>query len=108
MLVSVVAAGAAALGSVVGAAFRHDALFVGAILGGLAGVIAALRLSAIFRLLEPAAVWPGVLGGWIGFGIAAVLAATNAHTPVIPVLSVGLVGAGTLASVEISRRKRKS
>lgn len=107
-LVSVFTGAAAVVASMVGASFGHHALFAGAILGGFAGVTAAIRLSATFRLIEPAAVWPGILGGWIGFLIAAPLAAANAHTPVIPLLSIGLVGAGTLAAMRISPHKPKS
>src|SRR5262249_49842309 len=98
----------AALTSMVAAALlSHSALFVGAILGGLAGVAAAVRLSAALQLLAAPAVWPGTFGGWIGFLIAAPLAVANAHTQVIPLLSVAFVGAGTLVLIRITRGTQK-
>lgn len=95
---------AAVLGSVLGAAVNHAGLFIGALLGGLIGVWVAVRLSKSLRFIEANEIRPGILGGCIGFLLAAPLAAANAHTPVIPVLSVGLVGLGALVSAKISSR----
>ena len=92
----------AVLGSVIGAAVNHAGLFIGALVGGLIGVWVSVRLSKAVRFIKADEVRPGILGGGIGFLLAAPLAAANAHTPVIPVLSVGLVGLGTLVSIKIA------
>ena len=93
---------AAVLGSVLGASVNHTGLFIGALLGGLIGVWVAVRLSKTLRFIEANEIRPGVIGGCIGFLLAAPLAAANAHTPIIPLLSVGLVGFGALISVKVS------
>lgn len=93
---------AAVLGSVLGASMNHAGLFIGALFGGLIGVWVAVRLSKTLRLIEAKDNSPGILGGCIGFLAAAPLAAANAHTPVIPILSVGLVGLGALVAVKVS------
>jgi hypothetical protein len=92
----------AVLGSVLGASVNHTGLFVGALFGGLIGVWVAVRLSKTLRFIEANEVRAGILGGGIGFLLAAPVAAANAHTPVIPVLSAGLVGLGALVSVIVS------
>jgi hypothetical protein len=38
----------------------------------------------------------------VGFGVAAVLAVTHLNTPVIPVVSCGLTGAGVLLGAGIA------
>ncbi len=92
---------AAVLGSVLGAAVNQAGLFIGAVFGGLIGVWVAVRLSKTLRFIEPNEMRPGILGGCIGFLLAAPLAAATAHTPLIPVLSVGLVGLGALVSIKV-------
>jgi len=91
---------AAVLGSVLGAAVSHTELFY--LVGGLIGVWVAVRFSKMLRSIEANEIRLGILGGGIGFLLAAPLAAANAHTPVIPVLSVVLVGLGALVSIKIS------
>ncbi len=106
-LVSSLTGFAAGLASVLGASVSHVGLFIGAVLGGFTGVAAAIRLSKALRLITAHDIWFGILGGCIGFLVAAPLAATNAHTPVIPILSTGLVGLGALTSLQIRRWTHK-
>src|SRR5579862_8281195 len=75
---------AAVLGSVLGAFVNHTGLFIGALLGGLIGVWVAVRLSKTLRFIGANEIRPGVIGGCVGFLLAAPLAAANAHTPIIP------------------------
>jgi len=93
---------AAVLGSVLGAAANHVGLFIGALFSGLIGVWVGVRLSKTLRFIEASDIRPGILGGGIGFLLMAPLAAANAHTPIIPVLSVGIVGLGALVSIKVS------
>ena len=95
---------AAVFGSMLGGAASHVGLFIGAVSGGLIGVFTALVLSKRLRLISPQDVGPGILGGCIGFVAAAGLAAANAHTPIIPIVSTGLVGLGVMAALAIRRR----
>ena len=98
---------AAVFGSILGGAASHVGLFIGAVSGGLIGVVTALVLSNCFRLIRPQDVGPGILGGCIGFVAAAALAAGNAHTAIIPIVSTGLVGLGAMAALAISGRGPK-
>jgi len=107
-LVSGLAGLAAVFGSMLGGAVSHVGLFIGAVSGGLIGVFTALVLSRHFRLISPQDVGPGMLGGCIGFVAAAAMAAANAHTPIIPIMSPGLVGLGAMAALAISRRSPKN
>ena len=107
LFVSGLAGLAAVFGSMLGGTASHVALFIGAVAGGLVGVFTALVLSKRFRLINPQDVRPGILGGCIGFVAAAALAAANAHTAIIPIMSTGLVGLGTTAALAISDRSPK-
>lgn len=89
------------LGSVLGNAFGDTGLFVGALLGGVLGVALAAWIGR-GRLFETEAFGRVVAGGVVGFGLAAGIATSNLHTPVIPLLSIGLIGAGAvLGSVRV-------
>jgi hypothetical protein len=44
-----------------------------------------------------------MLGAIAGFAVAAPIAATNLHTPVIPVLATGLAGVGAVLGSAFSR-----
>jgi len=87
-LVSGLAGLAAVFGSMLGGAVSHVGLFIGAVSGGLIGVFTALVPSRHFRLISPQDVGPGILRGCIGFVAAAAMAAANAHTPIIPIMSL--------------------
>jgi len=97
----------ALLGSIFGGAASHVGLFIGAVLGGLIGVFTAFVLSKRFRLISRQHVGPGILGGCIGFVAATALAAANAHTVIIPIMSPGLVGLGAMAALAIRGRSPK-
>ena len=91
------------LGSVLGHGVSHAGLFAGAVSGGVFGIAAALYLSARLDLIERAAFGAAFLGGVAGFAIAAVIAVKNLHGPLIPVASVGLVGAGVIIGKLVGR-----
>jgi hypothetical protein len=91
------------LGSVLGRGISQTGLFAGAAFGGVFGVAAALLLSARLHLIERAAFGAAFLGGVAGFVIAAAIAVKNLHGPLIPVASVGLIGAGAIIGKVVSR-----
>ncbi len=86
----------AVVGSIVGSRGGQRQLLAGTILGGALATISAAWLASRFRLIAPQQVRRTAVGGLIGFAVAAPLAASNLHTPVIPVLSTGLTGLGAL------------
>ena len=71
-------------------------LFVGGVLGGALGTVSAPCLASRLRLIAAQQVRGAALGGLLGFAVAAPLAASNLHTPVVPVLSTALIGIGVL------------
>jgi hypothetical protein len=93
------------LGSFVGHSVSSIGLFAGAISGGIVGVAAAVWLAARLRLLDGASYGATLLGGLIGFIVAAVLAVKNLHEPVIPIASVALIGLGAILGKAVSGKR---
>lgn len=84
------------LGSVLGHSLGQTGLFAGAIVGGIIGVAAALLLAARLNLLNRSKYGAAFLGGVVGFIIAAIIAVKNLQGPLIPMVSIGIVGAGAI------------
>ena len=104
-LLLVVAGGAGGLaGSIGGAAFGPTALFAGGFLGGLLASPGAAFLAARLGWIESAAVKSTALGAALGFIAAATVAVNTLSSPVGPLLSPLLVGAGGLAGRELHAR----
>jgi len=97
----------AVIGSILGNAAGKPGLFVGAVVGGLLGVAAAVAGLAKLHWLSPEDRRGASIGGIVGFAVAAPIAVTNLHTPVIPVLICGLAGAGLLLGVGMARGWRR-
>ena len=95
------------LGSVLGNSMGKTGLFVGALLGGVAGVAAAVWLAVRFSLLDRAGFGMTFVGGVIGFVVAAVIAVKNLHGPLIPMASVGLIGLGALLGKVLGRKRAR-
>jgi hypothetical protein len=93
------------LGSFVGHSINSTALFAGAIIGGIVGVVAAVWLAVRLRLLERASSAATFVGGLIGFVVAAVIAVKNLRGPVIPMAAVGLIGLGALLGKTVSHKR---
>ena len=93
------------LGSFVGHSIRGIGLFNGAISGGIVGVALAVWLATRLRLLDRASYGATFLGGLIGFILAAVIAVKNLHGPLIPMVSVGLIGLGAILGKAVSRNR---
>lgn len=102
----VVAGGAGGMaGSIIGAAFGHRALFIGGFLGGLIASLCAAYLAARLEWIEPAETRSTALGAALGFLAAALVAVNTLSSPVGPVLSTLLVGAGGLAGRFLARSR---
>ena len=95
----------AVVGSIVGNAAGKVGLFAGAVVGGMVGVWVAVTAVIRFRWIAAENRRGALVGGMLGFAIAAPIAATNLHTPVIPVLICGLSGVGVLLGVRMARVK---
>jgi hypothetical protein len=95
----------AVLGSMLGNAFSQTALFVGAIIGGIVGVVLAGQLARRFKLIASQNYAFTVTGGILGFLLAALIAVNNLHTPVTPILSTSLVGLGAIAGSFLPQKK---
>ncbi|HYE58425.1 MAG TPA: hypothetical protein VD948_07950 [Rhodothermales bacterium] len=90
------------LGSVLGNAFGETGLYAGAIIGGVFAVVLAGWIGR-GRLFAADAFGRVVLGGVVGFILAAWIATSNMHTPVIPLLSIGLIGMGAVIGSLVRR-----
>jgi hypothetical protein len=98
----------AVIGSILGHAAGKPGLFTGAIVGGVLGVAVAVGAVTKLHWLSPEDCRGALAGGIVGFGVAAPIAVTNLHTPVMPVLISGLAGVGLLLGVRVVRSWRRS
>ena len=96
----------AVIGSVLGSAAGKPGLFTGAVVGGVLGVVVAVGAVSKLHWLSPEDRSSALAGGILGFGVAAPIAVTNLHTPVVPLLICGLAGVGLLLGVRIARSWR--
>ena len=72
-------------------------------MGGIVGVAVAVAAAARFDWLSRQDRGSGLVGGIIGFAIAAPIAVANLHTPITPVLICGLAGVGALLGAGVAR-----
>lgn len=98
----------AVVGSILGNAMEKPGLFVGAVVGGVVGVGAAVAALTKLQWLSSEDRQGAFVGGIVGFAVAAPIAVSNLHTPVIPVLICGLAGVGLLLGVGVARGWRRS
>ena len=86
-----------------GHALPRPGVFVGAFLGGVAGVYVSVRLASWRGWVTTSEQGGALLGGVLGFCVAATIAVSTIHTPIGPVLSGAFVGAGVLLGAAASR-----
>ena len=96
----------AVLMSIVVGQLGEPFLFVGALVGGPMGVAGGVWLSGRTGWLAASELRFAFFGGSLGFFLAAPIAVLNLHSPVAPVLSCALAGAGALVGAGLSRRSR--
>ena len=93
-LVSVLGGAGTFLGSILGHLVGKSGLYIGAMLGGIAGVYIGTRIAHMRGILGLKRFWPATIGGWLGLVLAAIIAVNHLNTPVIPIASVLLIGLG--------------
>ena len=104
LLLSWLATGlSAALGSILGNAAGPRGLQAGAVAGGILGLLGAVVVARKLGWLPRAQTGGAFLGGLVGFGAAIPITLTHMGSPVIPVLSCGLVGIGVLLGAGVAR-----
>ena len=84
------------VGSVLGHSVGGNGLFMGAIVGGSLGVLVSTWLAIRLNLIERSTYGAVAVSALTGFLLASLLAVTNLHTPIIPLISVALVGFGAI------------
>jgi hypothetical protein len=84
------------LGSMLGNTAGRTGLYAGAVVGGLMGIGAAVYIAVRLGWLDAVTRVGALAGGVVGFALAVPLAVRHLDTPVTPVLSAGLIGAGLL------------
>lgn len=85
-----------ALGSMVGNAFGKSGLWAGGILGGLLASMLVARIALWRRWIVRSQYWPTTLGTATGFLVACAVAVNTLSTPIGPIMSTLLIGAGAL------------
>src|SRR6266566_10076093 len=85
-----------ALGSMAGHAFGKEGLWAGGILGGLLTTKLEARIALWRRWIVRAQYWPTVLGTVIGFLAACAVVVNTLSSPVGPIMSTLLIGAGAV------------
>jgi len=102
----------AGLGAVIGSALGSGAgkpgLFGGALVGGVLGVVVAVLVLTKLQWLLAEDRRGALVGGIAGFAVAAPIAVTHLHTPIIPLLICGLSSVGLLLGVGVARGWRSS
>src|SRR5689334_5088661 len=94
------------VGSVLGAAFGKHALLAGGYVGGVLGVVIAAWFAARLAWLHRDERMGAMLGGAIGFLLAATVAINTLSSPVGPIFSTLLVGTGAFCGRAMQRRLR--
>lgn len=98
----------AAGGSVLGNAWGPSGLRVGAILGGVIGLLLAVALARRLGWLPGGESTGAFLGGLVGFAVAIPITLSSMDTPVIPIATCGLVGVGALFGAGVARGWHRS
>jgi|SRR5690242_10132505 len=90
-----------ALGSIIGHAFGSKGLMAGGVLGGIVATSLAAAVAVRLRWIPREAFRATAIGGALGFLVAAFIATRTLSTPVGPVLSTLLVGAGAVLGARV-------
>ena len=103
-IVTTILGGAGAMfGSILGNAFGKAGLTAGAIFGGLMLSTIAVRIALSRKWITPQQFKPAVIGADVGFLASAVIAVNTLSSPIGPVLSTMLIGAGAVIGSRLGR-----
>ena len=82
------------IGSITGNSFNQSGLFIGAIAGGVVGIILSSYLLLKMKIIASSEIIPIIAWGVLFFLSASLFAVTNLNSPIIPLLSLLFVGIG--------------
>jgi len=85
-----------ALGSIVGHSFGKSGLWAGGIVGGLLASLLVGRIALWRRWINRSRYWPTTIGAALGFLAASAVAVKTLSSPIGPMLSTLLIGAGAV------------
>jgi hypothetical protein len=85
-----------ALGSMAGHALGKTGLWAGGILGGLLASMLVARIALWRRWIVRSQYWPTVLGAVTGFLLACAVVVNTLSSPIGPIMSTLLIGAGAV------------
>jgi hypothetical protein len=91
----------AAAGSIIGRGFGDRGLYTGAVVGGMVATAFAVWLAVRLAWIERRNFQPALWGGEIGFLVAAPIAVQMLASPIGPILSTVLIGAGALVGSRV-------
>jgi hypothetical protein len=96
LIVCFLSGAGAFVGSVLGHSMGDNGLFLGALVGGSLGVLVSTWLAVRLNLIDRSSYAAVALSGLAGFVLASGITITNLYTPIIPLMSVTLVGFGAI------------
>jgi len=107
LVTTIVTVGYAMIGSIIGHFLgSHRGVMLGGLLGGLIGAYFSAWISLQRKWIAPEAFYPTVIGGEIGFLLAALVAANTLSSPIGPLLSSVLIGIGAVVGAHFAARNR--
>jgi len=96
------------LGSILGHAINQTTLFIGAGVGGVFGIIFSVLIFLKLKVVHRDSLFSTITWGIIFFGTASLFAVTNLNSPIIPLLSVLLVGLGCVIGNTFKLNKQQT
>jgi Mg/Co/Ni transporter MgtE len=102
LVASVLGGAGGALGSMVGHSFGKGGIWVGGILGGILASILGARIALWRGWISRAQLWPTTVGTVIGFFLACIVVVNTLSSPVGPLLTTLIIGAGALVGARVS------
>ena len=83
-------------GSIVGHSFGKAGIWAGGILGGLLASLLTARIAVWRRWIVQSQFWRTAFGATVGFLLACIVVVNTLNSPVGPIVSTLLIGAGAV------------
>ena len=103
VLVTLLGGAGAVVGSMLGKAFGRGGLLIGAVVVGVAAVIAASYLACRVGCIHRRERLWVIVGGIAGFGVACLVALATLSSPAGPIASSLLIGVGAVLGTVLGR-----
>ena len=84
---------------------KPNGIFIGAIVGGLAGIFIASGIAIYFSLVSKSSFKSIIFYSILGFILAIKICFNNFHNPIVVVASTSLIGIGALVGDYLKRKK---